>query len=164
MALSVGYVRWSIPAFDWLTWPQRLAGGVISFATEGELYDLRATDVTRDRALEVLLTNRADFAVMVDREAGYPFREALYRRRAQREAREVLALQAGFDKALAQPALRAALVRTHGTEDDATLKQKLLEDEFAKRTFLADWLRRSGGAVTAEALGGRLRDVVRGPQ
>jgi hypothetical protein len=150
--LAFGYVRWnvSLPAF--LALPEQLRGNLVSAATEADLYDLDRDSSTRRRALEVLFANRAEFAATVDAEAGHPFLAALFKARAVREARRVVAQWPAFDDVLAKPALREALVRKHGTVDTTELKQAMLVEALGRQPFLEAWLARHVGQVRPEDL------------
>ena len=150
IAMAVGYVRYDSGLPGWLQLSERLRGNLVSTAIEGDLYDLDRDAAARRRALEVYFDNRAADAARVDGEAGHPFLEVLYRRRAAHEARLLLGEWTAYDAALAKPALRAGLEKRHGTADTEALKAHMLADGLAKKPFLVRWLAREGEAATGD--------------
>lgn len=151
-ALAFGYVRWNLSLPKWLELPELLKGNLISTATEADLYDLDKPLNVRQRALEVLFQNRAAFAAEVDAQMGHPFLNALYRKRIIREARQLKMQWSAFDKALAKPALRAALERQHGTKDSLALKRRMLMRGLKEKPFLAKSIALKTGPATPETL------------
>ncbi|MBI1361851.1 MAG: hypothetical protein GC155_16365 [Alphaproteobacteria bacterium] len=162
VVLAFGYVKFNVELPGFLQLPGMLRGGLISSATEAQLYDLSADEATHQRALEVYFANQAHAAVQVDAEAGHRFLDALYAARARREAQELSMAWSAFDTALAKPALREALERKHGVTDDDALKRAMLFEQLDSKPFLKSWLARSGGALTPDTLRDRLTDAARG--
>jgi hypothetical protein len=160
VVLSVGFVRygWAPPGL--FSAPKTLQNNLVATAIEEELYDLDV-GASATRALEVYFANRAGDAVALDAENGHPFLRALHQRRAQREARQLLATYAAYDKVLAQPALRAALVRKHGIGPDAALKRAMLGEDAARYPYLSRWLVRENGEVSPDELIEHLRATAR---
>ncbi|MGD9785884.1 MAG: hypothetical protein AB7E80_09050 [Hyphomicrobiaceae bacterium] len=155
--LSIAYVHFGLAPPKVVELPSRLAGNVVSTATESVLYDLDADAAARRRALEVYFANRAPDAAAADAEAGHPLLTALHRERARREARQLLQTPAAFDEALAKPALREALERKHGTTDTGTLKKAMLMEALERKPFLKAWLARNGAPLTDATLGDALK-------
>jgi len=152
IALAFGYVRWNISAPGILELPEKLRGNIVATAVEGDLYDLDKPLATRQRALEVLFQNRAQFAAQVDAEFSHPFLNALYQRRVIREARLLTLQWDAFDTALSKPALRAMLEDKHGVTDTIALKQAMLHEAFREKTFLTQWLAMRETSVTPQTL------------
>lgn len=143
--LAVGYVRYNVDLPEYLQLTNKLRGNLVSTATEGELYDLDQDIAVRRRALEVLFTNRPEFAVDVDREFGHPFLETLYKKRAIHEARLLRGQWSAYDKGLEKAELRAVLERKHGSSDALVIKQRMLQAALAKSyPFLKRWLEKKG--------------------
>jgi hypothetical protein len=155
-ALAVGFVRYEIQLPAWLQLPARLEGNLISTAIEADLFDLKRDEDSRRRALEIYFANRAEAAVAVDREAGHPFLRSLYRARASREARQLLARRSAVDQALAQPALKSALERKHGTSDEAAIKRATLAEGLDRLPFLKSWLESENQPLDPASLPGVL--------
>jgi hypothetical protein len=143
--LAIGYVKYNVELPEYLQLTEKLRGNLVSTATEGELYDLDRDIETRRRALEILFANRPDFAVEVDAEYRHPFLEALYRRKATRQARRLRSQWSAFDVGLSKPALRGKLETRHGTTDTETLKQRMLVAALDESyPFLKSWLAHNG--------------------
>ncbi len=143
--LAVGYVRYNVELPEYLQLTDKLRGNLVSTATEFELYDLEQDLATRQRALEILFANRAEFAVEVDAEFGHPFLKSLYRRQAIREARLLRGQWSAYGTALAQPALKARLEQVHGSEDSEVLQQRMLASALEKDyPFLKSWMEKNG--------------------
>jgi hypothetical protein len=140
IALSLGYVRWGIALPDYLALPERLRGNIVSTAIEEDLYDLDQPIETRRRALEIFLESRAKFAVEADADYGHPFLNALYRKRATREARLLRGQWDAFDAALNKPALRSTLEKKYGVTDELALKQAMLFAAYHEKPFLVRWV------------------------
>lgn len=149
---AIGYVRFDVVLPAWLQLPDLLRGNLVSTATESELYDLERDLTARSRALEVYFANRAREAARVDLEAGSPFLQALYRRRAAREARQLKGEWNAFDEVLAKPALRTAMERKLGTSDAEALKLQMLADALDRKPFLKRWLEQSAAPVARDSL------------
>lgn len=146
--LAVGYVRYNIELPEYLQLPDKLRGGLVSTATEGVLYDLDRDIAERRRALEVMFANRPDHAVKVDAEFEHPFLEALYRRRAVREARRLRGQWSAYDVGLDKPALREVLERAHGSSDTLVIKQRMLVKALNESyPFLKQWLEKKGEPI-----------------
>ncbi len=160
---ALGYVRWGSGSFEFLSLPEKLRGGVIVGAIESELYDLDKSEAVRQRALEVLFQNRADFAVKVDQETGHPFLKALYRRRVIREARQLRGQWSAFDVALDKQTLRNAMAKKYGVTETVALKQAMLWNAFQRKDFLMAWIAKNEGPVTAETLLPKLVALSRQP-
>jgi hypothetical protein len=152
IALAFGYVRWGISAPGIAQLPETLRSNIVSTAVEGELYDLDKPIELRRRALEVFLRNRAKFAVEVDADFSHPFLNALYLNRVIREARILRGYWSAFDKVIGKRALREAVEKQYGTNDETALKQAMLFEKFEEETFLAQWVARHEGKVTPEGL------------
>ena len=163
IAAALGYVRWGSGSFEFLSLPDKLRGGVIVGAIESDLYDLDKPHSLRDRALEVLFQNRADYAVKIEKEMGHPFLTALYRRRVIREARQLRGQWSAFDVALDKPALRAAMEKKYGVADPDALKRAMLWTAFEDKDFLASWIAKNSGPVTLETLLPKLIELSRQP-
>ena len=161
LALAVAYVHWGISPPALLEAPARLKGNLVATAVEERIYDLDATSEEQGRALEVFIQNRPKDAVALDAELGRPLLLGLQRERARREAVQMLSAWAAFDAVLAEPGLRTALERKHGTTDATALKQAMLAERIARAAYLAKWLARDGGALRADQMVQRLRDVAR---
>jgi hypothetical protein len=158
--LAIGYVRYNVELPEYLQLTDKLRGNLVSTATEFELYDLEQDLATRQRALEILFANRAEFAVEVDAEFGHPFLKSLYRRQAIREARLLRGQWSAYDTALAQPALKARLEQVHGTADSEVLKQRMLASALEKDyPFLKSWLEKNGEPSSEAELLGTLKRV-----
>jgi hypothetical protein len=164
IVLALGYVRFGVSLPGVLLLPERLRDNLVSTAAETQLYDLAQPADVRARALEVLVQTRPREAVALDAELGHPLLDGLYRRRAAREARQLLAAADAYGTVLAQDGLRAALVRRHGTDDPEALAQAMLAEAAAKSAFLAAWLRRSGVPTSGPGLRARLVEIARGPR
>lgn len=152
IAVAFGYVRYDIDLPGWLGLPDRLKGNIISTAAEVDLYDLERDAATRRRALETYFAHRATDAASVDAEAGHPFLNALYRRRAVHEARTLTAEWSAYESILAKPALRAELESRYGTSNDDTLKRRMLAASLDKKLFLKQWLAANGNSEDADQL------------
>jgi len=138
--LSFIFVQFNLAPPAILKLPERVKGDLVSAATEAQLYDMTAAADVRERALKVYFDNRSTDAAKLDASLGHPFLNAMYKVRAQREARQLLGKWSAFEKVLSQPALREALVRKHGTDKDDQLKTVLLVEAFGKMPFLESWL------------------------
>lgn len=147
VVLAIGYVRFNVQLPPILELPEELRGGVVSAATEVDLYDLKGDEQRRMRALEVFFANRPEAAAKADAEAGYPFLKSLHTARALREARELRAQWYGFDKVLEQPALKTALEQKYATSNTDQLKRQMLHEELMTRPFLVQWLEERGGPL-----------------
>lgn len=147
--LAFVFVRFGLepPAITKL--PDKLKANLVTTAVEADLYDLSAASDVQERALKVYFDNRAGDAAKLDAKAGHPFLAALHRERAQREARQLSAAWGAYDSVLAQPALRAALERKHGANEDDALRRAMLMEALGKKPFLKAWLERAHGEVTA---------------
>lgn len=145
--LAYLFVQFNVAPPSVLKLPEKLRGTLVATAVEAELYDLSAAADVRVRALKVYFSNRAQDAAKLDAESGHPFLNALHRARARREARQILALWGGYDKVLAQPALREALIRKHKVSEDDALKLAMLVESFRKKSFLVAWLHQQQGEV-----------------
>ena len=163
VACALGYVRWGSGSFEYLSFPDKLRGGIVAGAIESELYNLEKSEAVRERALEVLFQNRADFAVRVEKEMGYPFLKALHRRKVIRDARILRGQWQAFDTALGKPALRAAYSEKYGTGDLDALKRAMLWNAFQDKEFLAAWIKRNHGSVMPETLMATLQELSRQP-
>ena len=159
--LAGSYVKWNLELPAFLTLPSTLRGNVVSSTAESELYDLAKDDDVRQRALEVFFANRARFAATIDREAGHPFRSALYRQRAVREASALRQEWSGFDAVLAKEGLRAALERKYETTDTKTLRIQMLVDGLDRYAFLKSWLAAGPATIAPPQLIDVLTCVVR---
>lgn len=157
--LSAGYVHygWSVP--EVLRLSDRLAGNLVSTATDDVLYDLDADPETRKRALEVYFANRAPDAAKLDAAAGHPFLIVLHRERVAREARQLLLSAPAFDETLGKDSLRAALEKKFATTDRQVLKRAMLMDALDRKPFLKLWLEKNGGVITADGLDERLKNA-----
>jgi hypothetical protein len=149
LVLAISYVRFNVQLPPILQLPNDLRGGVISAATENDLYDLDGDEQRRRRALEVFFANRPGAAAEADAEAGYPFLKSLQAARAAKEARQFRSQWNGFDAAIEKPGLRAALERQYGTRDADQLKRAMLFEELTARPFLKQWLEENGGPIDA---------------
>ena len=138
--LSFIFVQFNLAPPAILKLPERVKGNLVSAATEAQLYDMTAAADVRERALKVYFNNRSTDAAKLDASLGHPFLNAMYKVRAQREARQLLGKWSAFEKVLSQPALREALVRKHGTDKDDDLKAALLVEAFGNMPFLESWL------------------------
>jgi hypothetical protein len=138
--LALGYVQWNVSLPAVLLLPDVLRGNLISTAVEDRLYDIDGDRSRQMRALEVFFANRAAFAAQVDAEAGHPFVEALRKRRATREARQLSMAWAANEAALGKAALLAVLERKHATSDRALLLQRMLVEGLDRKPFLKAWL------------------------
>ena len=156
VVLAIGYVRFNVQLPPILQLPDDLRGGVVSAATEGDLYELNGDEQRRLRALEVYFANRPEAAAEADAEAGYPFLKSLHAARALREARELRAQWHGFDTVLEQPGLKAALERKYATSDTDQLKRWMLHEELMTRPFLIQWLEERGGPVGPDNVDARI--------
>lgn len=140
IAIAFGYVRYDIALPDWLALPDRLKGNLISTAAEVDLYDLERDAATRSRALETYFAHRAIDAARVDAESGHPFLNALYRKRAVREARTLTGEWSAYELALAKPELRRVLEKRYATTESELLKKRMLAGSLEKQTFLKQWI------------------------
>lgn len=152
VVLAILYVVFNVQLPAFLQIPGLVRGGVISTATEAELYGLGEDDAARLRALEVYFDNRAADAAELDASAGHPFLTALHRARAAREARHLSTRWEAFDQALAQPALRQTLEGKHQTTDTTALKQAMLWEALDETPFLKQWLTITYGPQTPQLL------------
>lgn len=150
--LSILYVVFNLQLPEFMQIPGLVRGGIISSTTEEQLYDIGGDVAARQRALVVYFDNRAGDAAAIDEAAGSPFLNALHAARAAREARLLSAQWDAYDKTLSQPALREALVRRHGAEDNESLKQAMLWEARGDFPFLSQWLAARYGAPTAATL------------
>jgi hypothetical protein len=150
LAFVFVHYNWQPPAV--LDLPEKLKKNVVSTAVEGDLYDLGADLETRERALEVFFKNRAGDAVKTDAAAGHPFLAALYRQRANREARQLSMQWSAYDAALAKPALRGTLERKYGFNETDALKRAMLMDALNRKPFLKSWLEEHASPVSSENL------------
>lgn len=162
MVLAISYVRFNVELPPILQLPDDLRGGVVSAATEGDLYDLKGDEQRRLRALEVYFANRPEAAAEADAEAGYPFLKSLHATRALREARELKAQWQGFDAVLEQPGLKAALEQKYATSDTDQLKRQMLHEELMTRPFLIQWLEERGGPLGPENIDARITSAALG--
>lgn len=151
-ALAFGYVRWDVSLPDVVELPDDLRGNLISTVVESDLYALDGNLAKRQRALEMFLTNRPSFAVEVDAEFGHPFLEALYRKRAVREARQLRLQWSAYDKALSKPALRAQFEKKYDTRDPLLIKQEMLFAALERKPFLRSWMERQRPNLTKQNL------------
>lgn len=161
--LAILYVTFNLQLPGFLQIPWLVKGGVISTATEAELYTLGPDSGARQRALEIYFDNRAHDAADLDAAAGHPFLTALHRNRAMREARLLSARWVAFDTALAQPALRQSLEQKHQTTDTEALKQAMLWEALQDMPFLQQWLSLAYGPQTPQTLYASLLDARRDP-
>jgi len=157
--LSFIFVQFNLAPPAILKLPERVKGDLVSAATEAQLYDMTAAADVRERALKVYFDNRSTDAAKLDASLGHPFLNAMYKVRAQREARQLLGKWSAFEKVLSQPALREALVRKHGTDKDDQLKTMLLVEAFGKMPFLEAWLKGMSLDTTPGNLLSTLRQV-----
>lgn len=162
VVLAASYVRFNVQLPSILQLPDDLRGGVVSAATEGDLYDLKGDEQRRLRALEVFFANRPQAAAQADAEAGYPFLKSLHTARALREARELRAQWHGFDAVLEQPGLKAVLERKYATSDAGQLKRLMLHEELMTRPFLSQWLEEGGGPVVPDDVHDRINSAALG--
>jgi hypothetical protein len=159
VVLAISYVRFNVQLPTILQLPDDLRGGLVSAATEIDLYDLDGDEQKRLRALEVFFANRPEAAAKADAEAGYPFLKSLHTSRALREARELRAQWHGFDTVLEQPGIKAALEQKYATSDTDQLKREMLHEELMTRPFLMDWLEQRGGPVNPDNVDARITSV-----
>lgn len=163
-ALAFAYVRWGIELPKLLGMPDKLRGNLISTATESDLYSLDQPIENRRRALEVLFANRPEFAASVDAESGHPFLEALYTRRAIREAGALRQEWEALDVTLSKPSLREALEKKHGVRETLLLKQRILLSSLEKYPFLKQWIERSHPNLDEHTLPSILDDISARPR
>lgn len=123
----------------------------------------KADAAARQRALEIYFTNRGSEAARIDAEAGHPFRNALYRKRARREARLLVAEWSEFDMVLGKTALRAALERKHGTTDAPAIKRAMLSESLDRRPFLKGWMQLQNEPAEPPKLLEALKRIARQP-
>ena len=157
--LSVGFVYWGWKPPAVLNIPKMLRGNLVSTSVENVLYDFDAGPDERQRALEVFLENRAEFAAKVDSEQGHPFITALRRQRAVREARQLMSVLAAHQQTLNQPALRAALERKYNTSETEPLLKQMSSDALGEKPFLKSWLQNEALAIDPSALSATLARV-----
>ena len=162
--LAFVFVRYDLEPPAILDVPEKVKKTVIATAVEGDLYDLSRDEETRTRALEVYFKTRASAAAKVDADAGHPFLKALYRGRASREARLLLAQSPAFDRALEQPALRRALEHKHAATEPDELKRAMLWEALARKPFLKAWLEQADTETTLETVQERLEAVAQPPE
>jgi hypothetical protein len=162
VVLAISYVRFNVQLPPIAQLPNDLRGGVVSAATEGDLYDLNGNEQRRLRALEVFFANRPKAAAEADAEAGYPFLKSLHTARALRETRELRAQWHGFDTVLEQPGLKDALERKYATSDTDQLKRRMLYEELLARPFLVQWLEERGGPVGPDNVDARITSAAVG--
>lgn len=163
VVFAFAFVRYDVELPAIFDLPEKVKKNVVSTVVEGDLYDLARDEATRTRALEVYFKNRAGDAVKIDAAAGHPFREALYRARAAREARALAGQWTAYDAALAKPALRTTLEEKHGVSDSDALKRAMLWRALDGKPFLKAWLDQHHESVTAENLHDLLTEAVKSP-
>lgn len=156
---SVAYVYFNVQLPPFLALPGHLKGDVVSAVADDTLYNLDADAMQQLRALETYFDNRAHDAAQLDADAGHPLLKALHRNRAIREARQVSMQWTAFDNVLAQPALRVALERRHGTTDVETLKRAMLLTAVEGKPFLKRWIETTSGPVLAENIREVLKEI-----
>ncbi|KAF0180329.1 MAG: hypothetical protein FD160_1793 [Caulobacteraceae bacterium] len=158
---AFAFVRFDLAPPGLFGLPDKVRGNLVSAAVEEDLYDLSRTPEAHTRALKVYFANRADDAARVDAEAGFPFLDALHRKRAVREARQLSAQWSAFDAVLEQPALRAALEKRHGATDTETLKRAQLHAAYLETPFLRRWYAAQGRTVDADTLRAALAETAK---
>ncbi|MEO2035142.1 MAG: hypothetical protein ABGZ35_23940 [Planctomycetaceae bacterium] len=130
------YVRyaWTMPEVVQL--PAMMTEAAIVTTAEMDLFHPNVSDEVRRRAFSVVMSQKADEFVAIDRELGSPLMEDVLRREAVRESKLLKHQMSAYQAAVDKPALRQALERKHGsTDDDQELKRRMLlsaihDDEF----------------------------------
>ncbi len=149
---SFSYVKWGYSPPTAFELADRLKGDVISTVTEEVLYNLDRPIEERARALEVFFQNRAKFAVQIDQQFKYSFMQNLYRQRVVREARQLRFAWGAYDVLLNKPALRQAQENKYGTTDTMALKQSLLLEALARKTFISQWIGKNEPPATRQTV------------
>ncbi|MEO1205732.1 MAG: hypothetical protein AAFV45_05315 [Pseudomonadota bacterium] len=160
--MSFAYVRYNVELPTVLQLPGLVQNAAVVSAIDADLYNLEATPRHRQRALEVYFQAQPKQAAQIDWEAGSPFLNALHKRWATRQARQLKGQWTAFEVALEKPELRKVLERAHGTSDPLALKQAMLWKAYGDEPFLQAWLARHGGPVTQKTLYGRVVEAAKG--
>ena len=131
------YIRyaWAMPELVQL--PGKITEAAVVTTAEVDLFSPQASEDVRRRAFSVVMSQKAEEFVEIDRELGGQLMEEVLRREAVRRTKLLKHQMSAYDVALDKPALRQALERKHGkTDDDEVLKRRMLmsalqDEEFA---------------------------------
>lgn len=160
--MSFAYVRYNVELPTVLQIPGLVQNAALAVVTDDDLYDLEQPLNQRQRALEVYFQSQPKHAAGIDYQAGSPFLEALYKRRATRQARLLKAQWSAFDNTMDKPALRETLERAHGTTDRMALKRAMLWKAYQGYPFLKAWFKRSGTTPRPDDLYDHTVDAAKG--
>ncbi|MGI9424919.1 MAG: hypothetical protein ACR2PA_17105 [Hyphomicrobiaceae bacterium] len=152
LIVSTAYVWYDVSLPKWVELPSVLQGSLQAAVIDDTLMDLDSSDATRRRAVEVYFSSQAKRAAVLEAELGFPLVRALQFRRARRAAKILNGQWSIYDKALAKPPLREALVRKHGAGRDEELKQQMLFAALQKKPFLKTWIERHVATPTVANL------------
>jgi len=140
IVLSVSYVWYDVDLPDWIRLPEMFQSGLKAALTQDTLVAQDAPADQRLRALEVYFASQPKRAANLDRQLGHPHLNALTFAYVRRKARQLDTKWTAYQKGLDAPSIRAALVRKHGTSDDALLKRRMLLLDLLDQPHLHQWL------------------------
>lgn len=141
VALVSAYVRFGYKPPAVLQIADTVTSEAAVAAAELSLYSPDADPDARRRALAVVLGKKPELVVQVNEELNDRILADVLRRRAMRRATQLRLQSAGYEKALAQPALRERLETRYGATEPAALKRRMLATAIRKDKFLTWYLR-----------------------
>lgn len=162
VVMTYAYVRyaWAMPEVVQL--PGKITEAAVVTTAEIDLFNPDASDEVRQRAFSVVMSQKAEEYVQIDRELGSPLMEEVLRRKAERATRLLKHQMSAYDVALEKPALRKALERKHGaTDDDEELKRRMLLAALQEEEFTCWYLHRQFPNLTQNERVDLILDVYR---
>ncbi|MCH2202619.1 MAG: hypothetical protein MK102_11660 [Fuerstiella sp.] len=142
VVMTFVYVRysWQMPEITRL--PGNISEAAIVTTAGIDLFRPEASDDVRRRAFSIIMSQKADEIVEVDRELGSPLMEEILRRKAFRESKQLRHQMSAYEMAIDKPTLRKTLERKHGkTEDNEELKRRMLLSAIHEAEFTSWYLR-----------------------
>ncbi|MCH2210066.1 MAG: hypothetical protein MK110_02105 [Fuerstiella sp.] len=142
IVMTFVYVRYSWKMPEVTTFPGKITEAAIVTTAGIDLFRPEAGDDVRRRAFSIVMSQKSDELVEIDRELGSPLMEELLRRKAFRQTKLIRHQMSGYETVLNQPALRKALETKHGkTEDDEQLKRQMLLSAIHEEEYTSWYLR-----------------------
>lgn len=142
VVMTYVYVRyaWAMPEVAQL--PGKITEAAVVTTAAMDLFSPEASEDVRRRAFSVVMSQKAEEFVEIDRELDSPLLEEVLRREAVRQTKLIKHQMPAYDVALEQPSLREALERKHGrTDDNEELKRRMLLSAIHEEEFAAWYIR-----------------------
>lgn len=140
IAITWGYVRFGFELPGIADLPGQVMSGAISMTADADLENWELPLEARQRAAAVVFAQNPDRLIEIDNALDHAVLNELWRKKAVRRAQILNSTCTGYDKVLAQPALRDRHERKFNTADPDFIKARLLAQDIRDDGFLQGYL------------------------